>query len=95
MLSVANKYILLSVMLLSDVMMSIVMLCDIVSSVVIPSFILLNVAIPSVVMLNVIMLSVTLLSIIIPGNTKGDHCTVDLLFDLFGFVCFAIKNKNC
>ncbi len=23
------------------------------------------------------------------------HCTVDLLFDWFGFVCFANKNKNC
>jgi len=31
-----------------------------------------------------------------PGNTKGGkyHCTVDLLFDWFGFVCFANKNKN-
>jgi hypothetical protein len=23
------------------------------------------------------------------------HCTVDLLFDLFGLVCFVNKNKNC
>ncbi len=23
------------------------------------------------------------------------HCTVDLLFDWFGFVCFANKNRNC
>jgi hypothetical protein len=23
------------------------------------------------------------------------HCTVDLLFDLFGLVCFANKNKSC
>jgi hypothetical protein len=23
------------------------------------------------------------------------HCTVDLLFDWFGLVCFANKNKNC
>ncbi len=23
------------------------------------------------------------------------HCTVDLLFDWFGFVCFANGNKNC
>ncbi len=23
------------------------------------------------------------------------HCTIDLLFDLFGLVCFANKNKNC
>ncbi len=31
-----------------------------------------------------------------PGNTKGGkyHCTIDLLFDWFGFVCFANKNKN-
>jgi hypothetical protein len=31
-----------------------------------------------------------------PGNTKGGkyHCTVDLLFDLFGVACFANKNKN-
>jgi len=28
------------------------------------------------------------------GTLKGDHCTVDLLFDLFGLVCFANKNKN-
>jgi hypothetical protein len=34
------------------------------------------------------------------GNTKGGsitvyHCTVDLLFDCFGLVCFTNKNKNC
>ncbi len=31
------------------------------------------------------------------GNTKrGEHhCTVDLLFDWFGLVCFANNNKNC
>ncbi len=31
------------------------------------------------------------------GNTKRGkyHCTVDLLFDSFGFVCFANKNKIC
>ncbi len=31
------------------------------------------------------------------GNTKRGkyHCTIDLLFDLFGLVCFANKNKNC
>ncbi len=30
------------------------------------------------------------------GNTKGGSITtVDLLFDLFGLVCFANKNKNC
>jgi hypothetical protein len=31
-----------------------------------------------------------------PGNTKGGSitCTIDLLFDLFGLVCFANKNKN-
>jgi hypothetical protein len=23
------------------------------------------------------------------------HCTVNLLFDLFGLVCFANKNKHC
>ncbi len=23
------------------------------------------------------------------------HCTIDLLFDWFGLVCFANKNKNC
>jgi len=23
------------------------------------------------------------------------HCTVDILFDWFGLVCFANKNKNC
>jgi hypothetical protein len=32
-----------------------------------------------------------------PGNTKGGkyHYTIDLLFDWFGLVCFANKNKNC
>jgi hypothetical protein len=33
------------------------------------------------------------------GNTKGGVslycCTVDLLFDWFGLVCFANKNINC
>ncbi len=31
------------------------------------------------------------------GNTKGGkyHCTIDLLFDLFGLVSFANNNKNC
>jgi hypothetical protein len=31
------------------------------------------------------------------GILKGEvyHCTVDLLFDCFGLVCFANKNKNC
>ncbi len=24
-----------------------------------------------------------------------EHCTVNLLFDLFGLVCLANKNKNC
>jgi hypothetical protein len=23
------------------------------------------------------------------------HCTIDLLFDCFGLVCFANKKKNC
>jgi hypothetical protein len=32
-----------------------------------------------------------------PGNTKRGSITVpfDLLFDWFGLVCFANKNKNC
>jgi hypothetical protein len=32
------------------------------------------------------------------GIVKGEvslYCTVDLLFDWFGLVCFANKNKNC
>jgi hypothetical protein len=30
------------------------------------------------------------------GILKGKyHCTIDLLFDWFGLVCFANKNKNC
>ncbi len=31
-----------------------------------------------------------------PGNTEGGkyQCAVDLLFDWFGLVCFANKNKN-
>jgi hypothetical protein len=37
------------------------------------------------------------LAITKPGNTKGGryHCTVDLLFDWFGLVCFVNKNRNC
>jgi hypothetical protein len=32
---------------------------------------------------------------VVPGNTKGESiCTVDLLFDWFGLICFANKNKN-
>jgi hypothetical protein len=36
-------------------------------------------------------------SSVAPGNTKGGkyYCTIDLLFDWFGLVCFANKNKNC
>ena len=32
-----------------------------------------------------------------PRNTKWGkyHCTIDLLFDWLGLVCFANKNKNC
>ncbi len=35
-------------------------------------------------------------SIVKPGNTKGGkyHCTIELLLDWFGLVCFANKNKN-
>jgi hypothetical protein len=30
------------------------------------------------------------------GILKGKyHCTIDLLFDWFGLVCFANKNQNC
>jgi hypothetical protein len=30
------------------------------------------------------------------GILKGKyHCTVDLLFDWFGLVCYVNKNKNC
>jgi hypothetical protein len=29
------------------------------------------------------------------GILKGEVCTIDLLFDLFGLTCFANKNKNC
>jgi hypothetical protein len=30
------------------------------------------------------------------GILRGKyHCTIDLLFDWFGLVCFANKNKNC
>jgi hypothetical protein len=33
----------------------------------------------------------------VAGNTKRGkyHCTIDLLFDWFGLVCLANKNKNC
>jgi hypothetical protein len=33
-------------------------------------------------------------SILCPGMGKY-HCTIDLLFDWFGLLCFANKNKNC
>jgi hypothetical protein len=29
------------------------------------------------------------------GILKGEGSTIDLLFDWFGLVCFANKNKNC
>jgi hypothetical protein len=33
---------------------------------------------------------------LLQGVLKGKyHCTVDLLFEWFGLVCFANKNKNC
>ncbi len=36
------------------------------------------------------------LQLVNQGILKGKHhCTVDLLFDWFGLVCFANKNKNC
>jgi hypothetical protein len=28
-------------------------------------------------------------------NKGKYHCTIDLLFDWLGLVCFANKNKNC
>jgi hypothetical protein len=36
-------------------------------------------------------------TLVASGNTKRGkyHCTVDLLFDLFGLLSFANKNKNC
>jgi hypothetical protein len=35
-------------------------------------------------------------NVIAQGILKGEyHCTIDLLFDWFGLVCFANKNKNC
>jgi hypothetical protein len=47
-------------------------------------------------MLDIIMLSIVQLVVIIQGILKGKyHCTIDLLFDWFGLVCFANKNKNC
>ncbi len=57
--------------------------------------------------LTMIMLSIKLLTVYhymtlgslaalnaLAGNTKGYHCTIDLLFGWFGLVCFANKNKN-
>jgi hypothetical protein len=29
------------------------------------------------------------------GILKGEVCTTDLLFDWFGLISFANKNKNC
>ncbi len=37
-----------------------------------------------------------LLGLVNQGILKGKYpCTVDLLFDWFGLICFANKNKNC
>jgi len=53
------------------------------------------VIISKVVKSNVIVSIVAVLPQHRLGNTKGGHhCTIDLLFDQFGLVCFAIKNKN-
>jgi len=37
----------------------------------------------------------THLFILLQGILKGEHCTANLLFDWFGVVCFANKNKIC
>ncbi len=73
------------------------------------SVIMLNVVMLSVIMLSVVTLSVVILNVfhlfLNPNNDwirtlhqgilKGKyHCTIDLLFDWFGIVCFANKNKN-
>ncbi len=59
----------------------------------------------SITKLNIVILSLVILGVVVskkarrtkPGNTKGwkYHSTIDLLFDWFGLVCFANKNKNC
>jgi len=48
-------------------------------------------------MLNAKILSAIMLSVMAAqGILRGKyHCTIDLLFDWFGLVCFANKNKNC
>jgi hypothetical protein len=34
--------------------------------------------------------------VLLQGILKGNyHCTIDLLFDWFGLICFANKNKSC
>ncbi len=34
--------------------------------------------------------------VFVQGILRGKHhCTIDLLFDWFGLVCFANKNKKC
>jgi hypothetical protein len=55
-----------------------------------------------IVMLSVIMLNAFILRVIMlnAGITKGGmlqkyHCTVDLLFDWFGLVCFPKEYYNC
>ncbi len=41
---------------------------------------------------NIYKLSLSILVTLVRGKY---HCTIHLLFDWFGLVCFANKNKNC
>jgi hypothetical protein len=84
----------LSVIKLSVIKMSVVRL-----SLIVLSVITLRVNKDNVVRLSVLKLCAVKRNVVIgrAGNTKGGkyHCTVDLLFDCIGLVCFANKNKNC
>jgi hypothetical protein len=58
------------------------------------SIVMLSVIIMSI-MLSVVMLNVSApeqLSILAQGILKGDHCTIDLLFDWFGISCATTDN---
>ncbi len=67
-------------------------------------FVMLIFIVLSIVMLSVVALAVRLINKMflletsiysLQGILKGKyHCTVDLLFDWFGLVCFTNKNKN-
>jgi hypothetical protein len=94
---IVSSVIILSMLVLNIIMFRIIILNDIMQSVVMPSVVNLIVAAPFCQ--GIIGLS-TICSPGIhfipclhkPGNTKGYHCTIDLLFDWFGISCMTTDN---